>query len=111
MKEIKAVIQPGKLEKLREELTDHPEFPGMTVTRVEGCGPYESENSWPLGIRHELTDFSPKIRIEILAPDQMVDTIVETIHRITHTGQVGDGVVWVTNAEQFHRLRAALTSK
>lgn len=108
MKEIKAIIQPAKLEKIREALTSLDCFPGMTVSRVEGCSPSEGRADHVPGILEQLTDFSPKIRLEILAPDDRVESIVRLIHRLVHTGHAGDGIVWVTEADHFYRLRMPL---
>ncbi|WP_319245198.1 P-II family nitrogen regulator [uncultured Propionivibrio sp.] len=100
MKEIKAIIRPTKLAALREALRDAPGFPGMTVTKVEGL----SAPSRIGGLRHspreELVDFTPKLRIEIVAPDDVADTLVELIVRICNTGQIGDGLVWLTPVDR-----------
>jgi nitrogen regulatory protein P-II 1 len=105
MKEIKVIIQPGKLEKVRAALTALPEFPGMTVTRVEGCGPAEDKLGQAMNVREQLTDFSPKVRLEIVVPDEIVNTIVTLIHSLAHTGHAGDGVIWVTPVDHFGRIR------
>ena len=105
MKEIKAIIQPGKLETLREALADLPDFPGMSIHRAEGCGPTSDRTSQPKTVRQVLTDFSPKVRIEIIAPDAMVESILATIREATHTGRLGDGIAWVTPVESFLRIR------
>ncbi|MFM8330393.1 MAG: P-II family nitrogen regulator [Candidatus Methylumidiphilus sp.] len=105
MKEIKAVVQAGKLLAIREALVEMAGFPGMTVTHAEGCSPATAHTGRPLSIREELTEFSPKVRIEIVAPDEIVDTIIQIIRELAHTGRTGDGVVWVTQVEEFHRLR------
>ena len=55
--------------------------------------------------RSELADFTAKVRIEIVARDEEVEELLRVIHDICHTGQIGDGVMWVTPAESFHRLR------
>lgn len=104
MKEIKAIVQPGKLARIREEFSAMKQFPGMSVGKVEGCSYHEDEQV-PRSLREALTDFSPKVRIEIVAPDDRVDEIVAIIHRCAHTGRTGDGVVWVTQVDEFHRLR------
>ena len=105
MKEIKAVIQPGKLQKLRTALTALPNFPGMTIMRAEGCSPRAAESDRRLDIHAELTDFSPKVRVEIIAEDGQVAEIVHLIREICHTGHMGDGIVWVTPTDDFVRMR------
>jgi nitrogen regulatory protein P-II 1 len=102
MKEIKAVVQPSKLPKIRSAFRHVKDFPGMTITKVEGCS-----RDAPQGrksIREELTEFSPKVRIEILAPDSMVEGILQVLVETSSTGQRGDGIVWVTDAERMIRL-------
>ena len=105
MKEIKGIIQPGKLEALREALAALPDFPGMSIQRAEGCGPASDRTSQPASIKQDLTDFSRKVRIEIIAPDAMVESILATIREVTRTGRMGDGIVWVTPVETFARIR------
>ena len=106
MKEIKAVIRPGRLARVREAFRKIPDFPGMTVSRAEGSG-YHPDKPLPPGIKSELTDYSQRVRIEIVSPDAMVESLVATIQASCHTGQAGDGVVWVTPVEHFGRLREA----
>jgi len=102
MKEIKAVIQPHRLPKIRSALRNIKAFPGMTVSKVEGCGHYVAKPGQ--GIREELTDYSPKIHIEMIVPDDMLEGVLQIIVEVGHTGQVGDGIVWVTPVERFIRL-------
>ncbi|MGX2039076.1 P-II family nitrogen regulator [Methylocaldum sp. MU1018] len=104
MKEIKAIIQPQRLSKLRNAFRRMRGFPGMSVSRVEGCSQHE-EPEVGQNIREELTDFSPKVRIEIVAPDDKVDEIVEIIRENSRTGQVGDGIIWITDIGSFEQIR------
>ncbi|HYE36170.1 P-II family nitrogen regulator [Methylocaldum sp.] len=104
MKEIKAIIQPQRLGKLRNAFRQMRGFPGMTVSRVEGCSQHD-EPEVSHSIREELTDFSPKVRVEIVAPDDKVDEIVGIILANGHTGQPGDGIIWVTEIGNFQRIR------
>jgi nitrogen regulatory protein P-II 1 len=106
MKEIKAVIQPAKLEALRQAFRRIPDFPGMTVSRAQGSG-YHPDKPRPAGIKAELTDYSEKVRIEIVARDEEAAALIEIIHKACHTGRPGDGVLWVTEVAQFKRLRIA----
>jgi nitrogen regulatory protein P-II 1 len=105
MKEIKAVIQPQRLAKLRNAFRHMQGFPGMTVSRVEGCSQHEGPEIGH-GIREELTDFSPKVRVEIIAPDDKVDEIVRIIHESGHTGRQGDGIVWVSEVASLLHIRS-----
>ncbi len=104
MKEIKAVIQPGKLARVREEFRRLPDFPGMTVTRAEGAG-YHPDKPMPTGVKSELADYSHKVRIDIVSPDEMVERLLSLITAACHTGQPGDGIVWVTPVERLQRIR------
>lgn len=96
MKELKAIIRPGKLPVLRDALMALPGFPGMTVSKVEGCsapGRHAARHT----IKDELTDYSPKVRIEIVAPDDVADVIFQLVSDLAGTGHFGDGLVWVTD--------------
>lgn len=98
MKEIKAIIRPNKLIPLRDKLMLVPGFPGMTVTKVEGCS--APTRNFPENLKEELIDFTPKIRIEMVAPDEAVEALVECITQVSQTGQIGDGLVWVADIER-----------
>ncbi len=103
MKEIKAIIRPSHLHKIRESFRHLPGFPGMNITHVEGCSAYTGVER-PHTIEEELTEFSKKLRIEIIAPDEMLNEIVSILHRDAHTGQMGDGILWVTEVQEFRRI-------
>jgi nitrogen regulatory protein P-II 1 len=100
MKEIKAVIRPNKLPALREALTVMPGFPGMTVSKVEGCSAPLRHVPARVRIKDELTDYSPKVRIEIVAPDEVAEEIFQCIGEVAQTGHYGDGLVWITPVER-----------
>ena len=105
MKEIKAIVRPNRLQALRSALSALPGFPGMSVSRVDGCsaprrvGPSHS-------IRDELVEYSPKLRIEIVAPEELVPAIVECIVAGSRTGAVGDGLVWVSGVDMAQMIHA-----
>src|SRR5690606_31810739 len=106
-KEIKAVIQPQKLSKLRNALRQMRRFSEITESQVQGCSQHEdSENSHD--IREEITDSTHKVRVEIVAPDDKVDEVVGLIHAHAHTGRHGDGLVWVTDVASVQPIRAEL---
>lgn len=96
MKEIKAIIRPNKLPVLRDALMALPGFPGMAVSKVEGCSA-PSRHVARHTIKDELTEYSPKVRIDIVAPDDQVDVIFQLIIDLAGTGHFGDGLVWVTD--------------
>lgn len=92
--EVKAVIRPNKLAALRTALLETPGFPGMTVAKVEGCSaPVKTTKA---NIKDELTDYSAKVRIEIVCNAEIADTLMDKIVAVCQTGQMGDGVVWCT---------------
>ncbi len=103
MKEIKAVIQPGRLPKIRSALRNIKGFPGMTVSKVDGCGHHLQKPSIG-GVREELTDYSPKAYLFMVVPDDLVEGILQVIVEVGHTGNIGDGIVWVTQVERMIRL-------
>ena len=92
--EVKAVIRPNKLASLRAALLDTPGFPGMTVAKVEGCS--APSKTTKATIRDELTDYTAKVRIEIVCNAEIAPMIMEKIVAVCQTGQMGDGVVWCT---------------
>lgn len=99
MKEIKAVIRPNKLPALRDALRVLEGFPGMTVTKVEGCSAPVRVGT-ARGIKDELTEYTPKVRVELVAPDELALSIADCIVKVGQSGAVGDGLVWVTDVER-----------
>jgi len=99
MKEIKAVIRPNKLPALREALVSLPGFPGMTVAKVEGCSA-PTRHVVRHSIKEELTDYTAKVRVEIVAPDDVADAIFQRITEVAQTGHYGDGLVWISDLEK-----------
>lgn len=103
MKEIKAVIQPSRLPKIRSALRNIKGFPGMTVSKVDGCGHHLQKPSIG-GVREELTDYSPKAYLFMVVPDELVEGVLQVIVEVSHTGNIGDGIVWITPVERMIRL-------
>ncbi len=102
MKEIKAIVQPHRLAKIRAAFRHIKGFPGMTVSKVEGAG--ATDRREVRTIKDELTDYTPKVRIEILCPNELVEGVLQVLVEVGHTGNRGDGVVWVTSVERMIRL-------
>jgi nitrogen regulatory protein P-II 1 len=100
MKEIKAVIRPNKLSVLRDALLALPGFPGMTVTKVDGCSAPSRHVPARTKIKDALTDFTPKVRVEIVAPDEVAEVIFQRITEVAQTGHYGDGLVWITEVQR-----------
>jgi nitrogen regulatory protein P-II 1 len=98
MKEIKAIVRPNKMTQLRNALIETPGFPGMTISKAEGCS--APARLAKTSIKDELTDYSPKMRIEIVAPDDVAEVLMNKIIDICQTGQIGDGIVWITDVQK-----------
>lgn len=102
MKEIRAYVQPFVIGRLTQALLEIDGFPGISVSDCEGFGVERIEAG------QDFTPFAAKKRIEILAPDQLVDVIVSTIMRHAHTGRPGDGKVYVFPVDYGVRIRTGL---
>ena len=103
MKEIRAIIRPHRRDRLREALRAIPNFPGITMFKAEGFTAPAAVDKRT--VRDELTDFTDKYMVCVLCPDDMVDTIRDAIMVACGTGQIGDGLVWVLDVAQVHRIR------
>ena len=103
MKEIRAIIRPKRLSQLREALRDISHFPGVTVFRGEGFTAPESVDRRSL--RAELTDFTDKVLVSVIARDEMVDSITKVIMNECRTSQLGDGLIWVMPIVSVQRIR------
>jgi len=104
MKEVKAIIQQFKLSSVTRALQEIPGFPGMTVSDCRGFGK-EKGKEGPHRVVEDLIDYIPKVRIEIMINDEMVDLVVETIAKAAHTGNPGDGKVFVYEIEKAVRIK------
>lgn len=103
MKEIRAIVRPNRLDRLRDALRAIPNFPGVTVFRADGFTAPAAVDKRT--VRDELTDFTPKLMVCVLCDESMVPTIREAITSACHTGQIGDGLVWVVDIGDVHRIR------
>lgn len=107
MKIVTAMVQPFMLSKVTSALEEIHEFPGMTVTDVRGFGREKATHARgaPHRVIEDFVEYVKKARIEIVARDEMVDVIVETIVRTAHTGNPGDGKVFVWSVERAIRIQ------
>ena len=103
MKEIRAIIRPKRLSQLREALRDISHFPGVTVFRGEGFTAPELIDR--RSVRAELTDFTDKVLVSVIARDEMVEAITEVIMQECRTSQLGDGLIWVIPVVSVQRIR------
>jgi nitrogen regulatory protein P-II 1 len=104
MKKIEAIIKPGRLEEVKDALNDIPDFPGMTVTEVKGFGRQKGHMELYRGSEYTV-DFLPKIKIECVVTDKMVEEVTTTIIKAAKTGRIGDGKIFVSPVEQAIRIR------
>jgi nitrogen regulatory protein PII len=111
MKMIVAVVQPFRLSKVTHALEQIPGFPGVTIADVRGFGREKSvhEEGAPHRVIEDFVEYVKKTRLEIVAVDDMVDAIVETIGREAHTGNRGDGKIFVWRLETVVRVRTGET--
>lgn len=103
MKQVTAMIKPFKLDDVREALAEVG-VQGMTVSEVKGFGRQKGHTEIYRGAEYAV-DFLPKIKIDIVLADEMVERAVEAIIQAAHTGKVGDGKVFVSPVEQVIRIR------
>ena len=107
MKQVTALIKPFKLDDVREALAEVG-VQGMTVSEVKGFGRQKGHTEIYRGAEYAV-DFLPKIKIDIVLADEMVERAVEAIIQAAHTGKVGDGKVFVSAVEQDIRIRTGET--
>ena len=103
MKLVTAVVKPFALDDVKERLKDLGVH-GMTVTESRGFGRQRGHTEVFRGNEYHI-DFVPKVRIEVLVEDEIVDLAVEGIMEAARTGTIGDGKIWVTNADGVYRIR------
>ena len=103
MKKIEAIIRPFKLDDVREALTEIG-VKGMTITEVKGYGRQKGHTEMYRGSEYTI-DFLPKVKLEIVSSDDMVERIVSTIIKAARTGQVGDGKIFILPVEDVIRIR------
>ena len=109
MKKIEAVIKPFKLDEVREALSEIG-VSGLTVTEVKGFGRQKGHTELYRGAEY-VVDFLPKVKIEIVVPDDAVETAIDSILKAAHTGKIGDGKIFVTAVEQVLRIRTGETGE
>jgi len=104
MKEIKAIIRPFKLREVTEELHKIKGLPGVTVSEIKGFGKCRARNAEDK-IEYEMVEFVPRIKLETVVHDEMAEEVVNVIQKIAHTGNTGDGKIFVTNVEETVKIR------
>ena len=107
MKLVTVLIKPFKLEEVREALSDLG-LQGLTVTEVRGFGRQRGRTELYRGAEY-VVDLVPKLKLEIAAPEEQVEPIIEAVMAAAHTGKTGDGKIFVSRLEQVVRIRTAET--
>jgi nitrogen regulatory protein P-II 1 len=109
MKKIEAIIKPFKLDEVREALSALG-VSGLTVTEVKGFGRQKGHTELYRGAEY-VVDFLPKVKIELVVADSMVDTAIEAIVKTARTGKIGDGKIFVSDVDQVIRIRTGETGE
>ena len=107
MKKIEAVIKPFKLEDVKDALAEIG-ITGMTVREVKGYGRQKGHSELYRGAEY-VVDFLPKIKMEMVVDDAMVDQVVNTVVEAARTGKIGDGKIFVSDISKIVRIRTGET--
>ncbi|MDY6980093.1 MAG: P-II family nitrogen regulator, partial [Pseudomonadota bacterium] len=103
MKKVEAIIKPFKLDDVRQALSEIG-VTGMTATEVKGFGRQKGHTELYRGAEYVI-DFLPKVKIEVVVADELVDQSLETITNAARTGKIGDGKIFVTDVQRVIRIR------
>jgi len=103
VKQVTAIIKPFKLDEVREALAEVG-VSGLTVTEVKGFGRQKGHTELYRGAEY-VVDFLPKIRVEVVLPDDQVEAAIEAVVKAARTGKIGDGKIFVSPVEQAIRIR------
>ena len=109
MKKVEAVIRHFKLEDVKNALTEHG-TQGMTITEVRGFGRQKGHTEMYRGTEYAV-DFVPKVKIEVIVPNNAAQSVIDTILRTAQTGQIGDGKIFVTDLAETIRIRTGETGE
>jgi nitrogen regulatory protein P-II 1 len=103
MKKVEAIIRPHLLDAVRNALQE-VDVMGMTVSEVQGYGRQRGHTETYRGTEYQI-EFIPKVKIEVLIPDDIEDMVIHAIMKTAKTGKFGDGKIFVTNLEDVIRIR------
>jgi len=109
MKKIEAVVKPFKLDEVREALAEVG-VTGLTVTEVKGFGRQKGHTELYRGAEY-VVDFLPKVKVEVVVTEKMLDSAIEAIVKAARTGKIGDGKIFVSTVEQVVRIRTGETNE
>ncbi|MBL8688424.1 MAG: P-II family nitrogen regulator [Rhodospirillaceae bacterium] len=103
MKKIEAIIKPFKLDEVKEALHEVG-IQGITVTEAKGFGRQKGHTELYRGAEY-VVDFLPKVKVEVVLDDALVERAIEAIQKAAHTGRIGDGKIFVSSIEEAIRIR------
>ena len=103
MKKIEAIIKPFKLDDVKQALSE-VNIQGMTISEVKGYGRQKGHTEIYRGAEY-VVDFIPKVKIEVVVTEEVLDTVLTKIEEAARTGKLGDGKIFVFNVEQAIRVR------
>ena len=109
MKKIEAIFKPFKLDEVREALSEIG-VSGLTVTEVKGFGRQKGHTELYRGAEY-VVDFLPKVKVEIVVPDKLLEGAIDAIIKAARTGKIGDGKIFVSNVDQVIRIRTGETDE
>jgi nitrogen regulatory protein P-II 2 len=109
MKMVTAIVKPFKLDDVREALSDIG-VQGITVSEVKGFGRQKGHTELYRGAEY-VVDFLPKVKIEVVVPDGIVEQVIEAVTKAARTGKIGDGKIFVTPVDQAVRIRTGETGE
>jgi nitrogen regulatory protein P-II 1 len=109
MKKIEAIFKPFKLDEVREALSEIG-VSGLTVTEVKGFGRQKGHTELYRGAEY-VVDFLPKVKVDVVVPDKLVESAIDAIVKAARTGKIGDGKIFVSNVDQVIRIRTGETDE
>lgn len=109
MKKIEAIIRPGKLDSVKDALSNHG-VNGLTVTQVIGCGKQKGNTQIYRGVEYTV-HLIPKVKIEVVVMDKFVDEIIQIVTKEARTGAIGDGKIFVSAVENAFTIRTGATGE
>ena len=109
MKKIEAIIKPFKLDEVKDALAEVG-VQGMTVTEVKGFGRTGGKKEVYRGSAY-VVDFVPKVKIEVVVPDELVHDVIDAVEKSAKTGRIGDGKIFVSPIEEAVRIRTGERGK
>jgi nitrogen regulatory protein P-II 1 len=109
MKKIEAIFKPFKLDEVREALSEIG-VSGLTVTEVKGFGRQKGHTELYRGAEY-VVDFLPKVKVDVVVPDSLVEAAIDALLKSARTGKIGDGKIFVSSVDQVIRIRTGETDE